>query len=81
MDFGLVEVHLVAVDPLVQAAGDLEGGVIEDRLHATVLRQYLGGEASDAVAAGDDAPFFDFNRMPSYWQVPEPRPLTAAALA
>lgn len=32
-------------------------------------------QIEDAVAAGDDAPFFDFDRMPSDWQVPEPQPL------
>lgn len=32
-------------------------------------------QIEDAVEAGDDAPFFDFDRMPSDWQVPEPQPL------
>jgi len=35
-------------------------------------------QIEDAVAAGDDAPFFDFGRMPSDWQVPEARPLEAS---
>jgi len=35
-------------------------------------------QIEDAVAAGDDAPFFDFGRMPSDWQVPEPQPLVAS---
>jgi hypothetical protein len=31
-------------------------------------------QIEDAVAAGDDTPFFDFDRMPGDWQVPEPKP-------
>jgi hypothetical protein len=31
-------------------------------------------QIEDAVAAGDEAPFFDFSRMPDEWTVPEPRP-------
>ncbi len=30
-----------------------------------------------AVAAGDEAPFFDFDQMPVDWQVPEPTPVGA----
>ena len=32
-------------------------------------------QVADAVEAGDDAPFFDFARMPEDWVVPEPTPL------
>lgn len=32
-------------------------------------------QVADAVEAGDDAPFFDFSKMPADWRVPEPRPL------
>jgi len=35
-------------------------------------------QVADAVEAGDDAPFFDFSRMPADWQVPEPTPLEGA---
>ena len=31
-------------------------------------------QIEDAVAAGDEAPFFDFARMPADWQVPAPSP-------
>lgn len=31
-------------------------------------------QIEDAVAAGDEAPFFDFSRMPADWQVPVPTP-------
>jgi hypothetical protein len=31
-------------------------------------------QIEDAVAAGDEAPFFDFSMMPSGWEVPEPQP-------
>ena len=33
-------------------------------------------QVEDAIAAGDEAPFFDFTRMPADWDVPEaaPRP-------
>jgi len=27
-----------------------------------------------AISAGDEAPFFDFSKMPADWSVPEPRP-------
>jgi len=33
-------------------------------------------QIEDAVAAGDEAPFFDFSKMPSDWQVPEATPLS-----
>ena len=54
----------------------------EDR--GTALVRELGPAAvfhrvdvtdEDAVAAGDEAPFFDFGRMPSDWTMPTPRPL------
>ena len=32
-------------------------------------------QIENAVAAGDNAPFFDFERMPNDWRVPEPLPL------
>jgi hypothetical protein len=35
-------------------------------------------QVADAVEAGDDAPFFDFSRMPADWEVPEPEPLEGA---
>ena len=35
-------------------------------------------QVADAVESGDDAPFFDFARMPADWQVPEPTPLEGA---
>ncbi len=31
-------------------------------------------QIEEAVAAGDEAPFFDFSRMPTDWVVPEPTP-------
>lgn len=34
-------------------------------------------QIEDAVAAGDEAPFFDFSAMPADWEVPEPAPLNA----
>jgi len=34
-------------------------------------------QIEDAVAAGDEAPFFDFNAMPNDWVVPEPQPLAS----
>ena len=35
-------------------------------------------QIEDAVAAGDEAPFFDFTRMSPEWKVPEPAPRNAA---
>ena len=32
-------------------------------------------QIEDAVAEGDTDPFFDFSRMPSDWEVPEPTPV------
>ena len=32
-------------------------------------------QIEDAVAAGDEAPFFDFSRMPENWTVPDAKPL------
>ncbi len=32
-------------------------------------------QIEDAVEAGDVAPFFDFDRMPDDWEVPEPQPV------
>ncbi len=32
-------------------------------------------QIEDAVAAGDETPFFDFTKMPNDWTVPEPQPL------
>lgn len=34
-------------------------------------------QIEDAVDAGDEAPFFDFSRMPTDWTVPEPQPRTS----
>jgi hypothetical protein len=31
-------------------------------------------QIENAVAEGDEAPFFDFSHMPSEWKVPEPQP-------
>ncbi len=31
-------------------------------------------QIENAVAEGDESPFFDFSRMPSEWKVPEPQP-------
>jgi hypothetical protein len=31
-------------------------------------------QIEDAIAAGDEEPFFDFRAMPAEWQVPEPSP-------
>jgi hypothetical protein len=31
-------------------------------------------QIEEAVAHGDEAPFFDFDRMPADWAVPEPQP-------
>jgi hypothetical protein len=31
-------------------------------------------QVEDAISAGDEAPFFDFSRMPDDWSVPEPSP-------
>lgn len=31
-------------------------------------------QVEDAIAAGDEAPFFDFSRMPTDWAVPRPTP-------
>jgi hypothetical protein len=35
-------------------------------------------QVATAVEAGDEAPFFDFSKMPTDWQVPEPQPLEAS---
>ncbi|MEL6985969.1 MAG: hypothetical protein AAFO29_26295 [Actinomycetota bacterium] len=35
-------------------------------------------QVAAAVEAGDDAPFFDFSRMPADWEVPEATPLEGA---
>ena len=35
-------------------------------------------QVADAVDSGDDAPFFDFSKMPDDWQVPDARPLEGA---
>jgi len=32
-------------------------------------------QIEEAVADGDEAPFFDFSKMPESWEVPEPTPL------
>jgi hypothetical protein len=32
-------------------------------------------QVAEAVETGDDAPFFDFSKMPADWHVPEPQPL------
>lgn len=31
-------------------------------------------QVEDAIEAGDEAPFFDFERMPGDWEVPDPAP-------
>ena len=36
-------------------------------------------QVADAVETGDDAPFFDFTKMPANWIVPEATPLAGAA--
>ena len=36
-------------------------------------------QVADAVETGDDAPFFDFTKMPADWNVPEATPLAGAA--
>jgi hypothetical protein len=38
-------------------------------------------QIEDAVAAEDEAPFFDFTRMPADWQVPAPTPLAPQEMA
>lgn len=35
-------------------------------------------QIEDAVADGDEAPFFDFSQMPESWEVPEPEPLNGS---
>jgi hypothetical protein len=35
-------------------------------------------QVANAVASGDEAPFFDFSTMPDDWQVPEAQPLAGA---
>ena len=35
-------------------------------------------QVADAVDSGDDAPFFDFSKMPADWEVPEAQPLEGA---
>ena len=37
-------------------------------------------QVEDAIESGDEAPFFDFRRMPADWQVPEPKPRPGARL-
>lgn len=37
-------------------------------------------QVADAVEAGDDAPFFDFSKMPADWTVPEAKPISGSRL-
>lgn len=50
-----------------------------DREVAITFAQETGkgfyDQIEDAVAEGDEAPFFDFSHMPDDWEVPEARPL------
>ena len=49
-----------------------------DEVHITFAEETGRGfydQIEDAVAAGDEEPFFDFSKMPDDWQVPTPEPL------
>ena len=51
-----------------------------DEVHITFAEETGRGfydQIEDAVAAGDEEPFFDFSKMPSDWQVPVPHQLVA----
>jgi len=51
-----------------------------DEVHITFAEETGRGfydQIEDAVAAGDEEPFFDFSKMPSDWQVPVPHQLIA----
>ena len=46
-----------------------------DEVHITFAEETGRGfydQIEDAVAAGDEEPFFDFSKMPAGWQVPAP---------
>ena len=46
-----------------------------DEVHITFAEETGRGfydQIEDAVAAGDEDPFFDFSKMPDDWQVPTP---------
>ncbi|MGZ4724492.1 MAG: hypothetical protein ACXV8L_09805, partial [Ilumatobacteraceae bacterium] len=47
-----------------------------DEVHITFAEETGRGfydQIEDAVAAGDEDPFFDFSKMPSDWVVPAPQ--------
>jgi hypothetical protein len=47
-----------------------------DEVHITFAEETGRGfydQIEDAVAAGDEEPFFDFSKMPADWKVPEPQ--------
>ena len=51
-----------------------------DEVHITFAEETGRGfydQIEDAVAAGDEDPFFDFSKMPADWEVPAAQPLTA----
>ncbi len=55
-------------------------GATDDEVAITFAEETGRGfydQIEDAVAAGDEMPFFDFSRMPSDWQVPDPAPRAA----
>ena len=50
-----------------------------DEVHITFAEETGRGfydQIEDAVAAGDEDPFFDFSKMPADWEVPAAQPLT-----
>src|SRR5699024_3121275 len=49
---GRVDVEIHGHDPVVETAGDLVAGGLEDLEHRTVLGQHLGGEPLDAAFSG-----------------------------
>jgi len=59
--------------PKAAAAGDV------DITFAEETGKGFYDQVADAVDAEDDAPFFDFSRMPGDWSVPEPQPLAKSA--
>lgn len=52
--FALLEIHLIAIHAAAESGLDLTIALGKDRLRPFVLGQYLGNEAPDAVAAGDN---------------------------
>ena len=55
-----VEVH--GYDAVVEAAGDLVAGGLEDLQHRSVLRQHLGGELADPQVPGRGGEMFEEDR-------------------